>query len=177
MKKLIVYFHGYQSSSNSDKVNQLKSAFPEDYVYSFDADIDPYIAIDDVDGKIESVLLDHMNEDIDIIFIGTSLGAWLAAELGNMYDVDCILINPVLNPSESLKKYNVPENIRGRYDQLTINPRSKFFIAKNDEVIDHTELMKLLTEKNIKFYVDEEANHRYNGNSFAKVIGKINEHS
>ena len=176
MKKFIVYFHGYQSSPNSNKVNQLKLAFPEDYVYSFAADIDPEIAIKEVGDKIDSTLLNHLNEKIDVIFIGTSLGSWLAAKLGNVYAVNCILINPVLNPSESLKKYNVAETIRNKYTQLIIDPRSGYFLAKNDEVIDHTELMKLLTENNIKFYIDEQATHRYNGISFTKVIEKINEY-
>lgn len=98
MKKFIVYFHGYASSPNTDKVTQLKLAYPNDYIYAFLADIDPEIAIKEVGNNIDLALLDHIEEDIDITFIGTSLGAWLAAKMADLYGVKSILINPVLYP-------------------------------------------------------------------------------
>lgn len=48
-----------------------------------------------------------------------------------------------------------------------------FFIAQHDEVIDHSELIEILNDKGIKYYIDEEATHRYNGTSFDKVIKEI----
>lgn len=170
MKKFIVYFHGYASSPNTDKVTQLKLAYPNDYIHAFLADIDPEIAIKEVGDNIDLALLDHIEEDIDITFIGTSLGAWLAAKMANLYGVKSILINPVLYPAQSLKKYNIP---CAKYDPLTILSNSVFFIAQHDEVIDHSELIEILNDKGIKYYIDEEATHRYNGTSFDKVIKEI----
>ena len=170
MKKFIVYFHGYASSPNSDKVKQLKSAYPDDYIYSFSSNIDPDIAIKEVGNNIDLALLDHINENINITFIGTSLGAWLAAKMADLYGVKSILINPSLYPAKSLKKYNISDNICDKYTPLIITENSTFFLAKYDEVINHDELISILDSKNIKYYINEETTHRYNGKSFDEVI-------
>jgi len=173
MKKFIVYFHGYASSPNSDKVKQLKTAFPNDYVYVFLANIGPDIAIKEVGEEIDLALLNHLHEDIDITFIGTSLGAWLAAKMADLYGVKSLLINPSLYPATSLKKYNVSDTICDKYTPLTITNNSTFVIARHDEVIDHSDLISILDNKKIKYYVNETATHRYNGKHFDEIIYKV----
>lgn len=170
MKKVIVYFHGFNSSPLTDKVKQLKTLLPNDYIYSFLADIDPEIAIKNVGDDIDSAFLNHINEDIEIIFIGTSLGGWLAAKMADLYGVRAILINPVFNPTKSLKKYGVDKEIREKYELLTISPNYQFFLAKNDEVIDHKELIDVLVSKSIPYYLNESATHRYDGIAFDEII-------
>lgn len=55
-------------SHNSDKVERLKSAFPDDYVHAFPINIDPDIAIPELENNINNVLIDHLNEEI-ILFL------------------------------------------------------------------------------------------------------------
>lgn len=170
MKKVIVYFHGFNSSPLTDKVQQLRTLLPNDYIYSFLADIDPEIAIKNVGNDIDSALLNHLNEDIEIIFIGTSLGGWLAAKLADLYGVKAILINPVFNPTKSLEKYGVDKEIREKYEVLTISPKYQYFLAKHDEVIDHKELIEVLNSKSIPYDLNEYATHRYDGIAFDDTI-------
>ena len=74
--------------------------------------------------------------NLEIIFIGTSLGAWYAAELADKYKVKAILINPSYNPRQSLLKYEIEENIRNKYSPIKWLNDAIYYIAKNDEVID-----------------------------------------
>ena len=161
MKKFIVYFHGYNSSPETEKVKILKEAFPDDYVYCFQANVDPEIAQKTIEEKIDSALLDHMHENLQVIFIGTSLGGWLAAKFGNVYEVKTILINPVYDPKDSLKKYGVSEEFRNKYDNLTIYSNYTFFFANDDDVIDHSQLLIKLKQKNMGYFLHNGPKHQY----------------
>lgn len=169
MKKFIVYFHGYNSSPETEKVKILKEAFPDDYVYCFQANVDPEIAQKTIEEKIDSALLDHMHEDLQVIFIGTSLGGWLAAKFGNVYEVKTILINPVYDPKESLKKYEVAEDIRNKYTQLKIDPKAIYFVSENDEFLDHSILLEKTKNMN-NCFSDKFSDHRYGEPHFSNRV-------
>jgi predicted esterase YcpF (UPF0227 family) len=172
MKKLIVYFHGYGSSEKSDKVVRLKTE-SEFEVHSFSANIDPIIAIDEVGNKIDLVLADNHHEPVKLIFIGTSLGGWLASKMASRYDCDAIIINPSVDPANSLAKYDVPEDIRSKYDVLVPNKKHKYFFAENDLVINNTEFRKHLTLLGHDVIVIKDADHRFGDDAFEKVISYV----
>ena len=101
----IVYFHGYGSSPNSDKVAALRAGLKDRAkVYAYPADIDPEIAKAELTREIDSMLAGHRNAATQdsVIFIGTSLGGWWASELGESYGIPAIVINPSCNPTSSL---------------------------------------------------------------------------
>ena len=167
-----VYFHGYGSNSKSDKVDRIKKMFPKDNVLAFDANIDPIIAKAEVGDKIFDALVDDRSEG-KLIFIGTSLGAWLANELSNEFDCLAILINPSYDPSLTLGKYGVSEYIINKYKPMLLSDlnRKRFYIDPFDDVIDHTHLLKLLPFDVVirTPYVG----HRFNGPEFEKMLKNI----
>lgn len=172
MSLIVVYFHGYGSSPNSQKVLTLREQL-NCPVYCFPADVDPQKAVDLISYNIDLVLLEDMHKDDQLLFIGTSLGGWLASKMAAMYKVPAIIINPSTNPRESLKKYGVAPAILEKYDELVLSDKNTYFFADKDEVIDHTAIRKELTDKGIMFNVAFDADHRYQGPAFDRVIQHI----
>jgi predicted esterase YcpF (UPF0227 family) len=137
MKKIVVYFHGFGSSAQTDKVQQLRDAGFE--THAWDIYVDPLISQNELLDKIDSMLLDDMHNECKFFFVGTSLGAWYASLLGHLYGIKTILINPSYNPKESLAKYGVDQKILDNYFiGIDFSPKQKVFIGTNDKIIDFT---------------------------------------
>lgn len=156
MKKIVIYFHGYNSSANSDKVQQLKNSGLE--THSWDIDINPNVSIPYLDNRIMDVLVNNLNEDIQLYFVGTSLGAWYAAKLAEHFeDSKVILINPSYNPSISLLKYGVAQHICEAYSPLEFKDRHNVYVGTEDNVVDFGGVIF----SPAKLYLVEGANHRF----------------
>lgn len=172
MKKMIVYFHGFGSSPNTDKVSRLKAAFPDDYIYAFPIDIDPEIAEKELTRNINNALVEHLNEAIVLFFIGTSLGGWWASSLGYDYQCTTILINPSPQPQDTLTRYGISQDICEKYSDIVYSPQKDYyFFAKHDEVI---EPRYDLSWPNLFIYDQTSVGHRFNGPEFDDVIALIN---
>lgn len=172
----IVYFHGYGSSPTTSKVEVLRGALNVP-VFAFPANIDPEIAIAEVSHNIDMLLLDDMHAYDSFLFIGTSLGGWLASKLGQMYNIPAIIINPSVNPKEGLLKYGVDQQICNKYDVMQFSKNNAYFFAENDIVIPNEDTRKMLIEMGIEVYVDPEADHRFSGVPFNRVIEYVKNNS
>ena len=98
----VIYLHGFASGPNTQKVQLLKDA-------GFEV-IAPLIPIDVVTAESEvhycimnAVMSSYPSEKI--VVLGTSLGGFWAARMGQYFDITTILMNPALHPEESLKKF------------------------------------------------------------------------
>jgi predicted esterase YcpF (UPF0227 family) len=168
---MIVYFHGLGSSPNSDKVDRLKAMFPNKRVYAFSANVDPEIACKEVADQIESAMIDHLHEPGKVYFIGTSLGAWLAAKMGDLFKVKVLLINPCYDPVESLKKYpGVSDEIRNKYTKIRLQKRmdsTTCAVDPYDPIIDMRNLMQEIGDQVTLF---PGVGHRFNGPEFETFV-------
>ena len=173
MKKyLIFYFHGYNSSPNTNKVGRLKSIFPD--TYAFDINPDPDVSLKYLEDQIDITLLDEKymhHPNLQVIFIGTSLGAWYAAELADNYNVKAILINPCYDPQNSLVKYNLDRKICNKYPPIKWLNDAIYYIAKDDEVIDFRPVRSILDQLNTHWI--DNSNHWFSGPEFDNVIEDI----
>ncbi len=93
----VIYIHGFNSAGFGDKVNKLKSAFGSENVIPINLPYEPDKAI-----KLLSYLVEKLKDD-NLYLFGTSLGGFYAMFLAVKYKVPAILINPSVNPYESLK--------------------------------------------------------------------------
>lgn len=168
MRKLVVYFHGYNSGPNSSKVQKLRRALPDVEVRSFDIDIDPSISMRSLMYNIDMMLLDNLVSCTRIVFVGTSLGAWYAGTLATLYGCDAVLINPSLHPANSLKKRGVDRHICDEYSSLHLNKKHHFFVSLADEVLDFSKEHMLLSMPRTRLY--KEGSHRFDGPEFQDVI-------
>lgn len=169
MEKIVVYFHGYNSSAQTDKVQKLKDAGFS--TYSWDINLDASISLNELTDKIDSMLLDNMHSECELFFVGTSLGAWYAANLAQLYDVHAVLINPCYNPKQSLAKYNVDQTILDSYlTDIQFTSKHKVFIGTNDTAIDFSNV----DFGNADVVYVKDADHRFN-KEFHLVVDYIRE--
>lgn len=121
MSRILVYFHGFQSSSGTATVGRLHRAFPDWRVMAPDIPQDPLEAL--------AMLRDLCRELQPDVILGTSLGAFYTHQ---MRGYRRIAVNPALHLSE------MPEILHiGRYDYLqpTLTGETTFEITP--EIIDH----------------------------------------
>jgi predicted esterase YcpF (UPF0227 family) len=96
----VIYFHGFASSPKTNKVNILRDA---GFIVNAPViDIDPEIA--------NNQLIDFIRLEANVyagkrVFVGTSLGGYWAARMGELFNSATVLINPAMQPEKSLKKY------------------------------------------------------------------------
>lgn len=167
--KTVIYFHGYGSSPNTDKVKLLKEQFHT--VLAFPIDVDPDVSIPYLEKQIDNFLVSNINSQSEIIFVGTSLGAWYAGRMASLFGVRCVLINPCYSQHAVKIDLGIPEEIKAKYGELGFSYpyNAQFFIAEDDEVINFEEF-----KDNVKKITwVENAGHRFNGPEFQQVIEYI----
>lgn len=175
MRKIVVYFHGYGSNPNSEKVDRIHMALPEYEVYAFDIDIDVDKAYAHLSAKIDEVLTMVIHSNCELVFVETSLGGWWASKMAEAYGAKAIIINPSSNPKDSLLKHGVSEDLCAKYDSLKINDRFHYFFSVHDEVIDHDQTIREVIELGASYYLDKNEDHHFNGDGFNRVISTIRE--
>jgi predicted esterase YcpF (UPF0227 family) len=168
---MVVYFHGYGSSPIGNKVMQLRQELNVP-VYAFPAAVDPEGAEREVGYNIDMVLMDNLHAPVNMLFVGTFLGGWLASKMSAVYNVPAIIINPPASPCASLRKDGVPEDICAKYDDLVVSDKNAYFFAQNDGVIDHSNLLAQLRD-HPNVFIDPEADHWFTGDPFGRVIEYI----
>lgn len=170
----IVYLHGFGSSGNSAKSDQLKSIFGEDHVISPDLPIDPHAVIELINSLV------HDNKDFPLVFVGTSLGGFYAHYFSTKYDAPCILVNPSTEPHITMKErlgkninystgeeFWVTEDLLEKWDKMEDiiafdqnGANIHLFLAEDDDVLNPA-----IAKKNIPFTksttVTFDGSHRY----------------
>ena len=137
MSKTILYFHGFASSSDSNKAKIISS-----YISKISSNTK--IIIPDLNNNFQKAIsqieLLIKNNDKPISFIGSSLGGYFAAYFAGIYNAKAILVNPAIPP------------LRGFDDYLGENKNystgEKFNIKKED--------IKFLRELSKKEYINKE---------------------
>jgi len=98
----ILYFHGFASSSDSNKAKLLKKYIAKKYkkVNLLIPDLDNHFktAIEQIENLIK-------NNPKPISFIGSSLGGYYAAYFASINNSKAILINPAIPPLDGFDKY------------------------------------------------------------------------
>lgn len=102
---IVIYFHGFASSPNGSKAEILREAGFT--VFAPEIDIDPDVAEPQLVSFIRGVI-GTADAGEPIVFVGTSLGGFWAARMGELFEGEAVLINPAMHPEESLKKYLGP---------------------------------------------------------------------
>jgi len=177
---MIIYLHGFNSSGNTANTELLKKDLaqydielvaPKDY-----APYSPRVAVD----KISKLIEKYMDMGEEPIIMGSSLGGYYARFVADIYGLKCILVNPSLNPKETLKG-KIGENtnfVTGEKYLLTernlnileanFNMKGSFsgegtlvLLNEGDEVIDHNIAVKEFWSDG-KVIVYPGGEHRFN---------------
>lgn len=180
---MIIYFHGLGSSPESSKVRVLRDRFENVYAPSI-----PVNAGEAVDSLVEfcrNAILESVEKgDTKVIFVGTSLGGFWAAMLGDWFDAKQVLINPAMDPVESLDKYVGPGYCDWSEQTVVLRPMTEeiidsykrfstvgalanrhFFIAKNDPVVKPYDVPEY--HPNVRYY---DSDDHQGGSFFGDVV-------
>jgi len=186
MKKRIYYFHGFKSAGGGTKFEILKKVYGNEYEI-----LSPSFPnnINDAKNELKLIVEELEREEIKkIIIIGTSLGGFYSYYFAKAFywrlidkEISCkiILINPVLNPAEHLKKY-LGKNVNFKTEKefnftdddllelklmedLIKKEWSKvpkiIILSENDKQVDVNKVAEFFQEETVKFYDDD---HRFN---------------
>ena len=163
MKKVFVYCHGYGSSKNTDKVQRMRDAGLE--VIACDIDYRPDVGLRQLINFVDDYLITNIAADIELVFVGTSLGGWYAAVVSKLYGAKCVCINPAYDPKNQLSKLGV-DTSNLFYPTATFHMKDTVFVAKDDELLDFSKV-KFDFATVIR---TPGGGHRYNGAEFDSVI-------
>jgi len=182
----IIYLHGFNSDGNGRTAQKLKEIYKKNILTpSYD-----YSNADKGFKYINNLILETFKKDPEVILVGTSLGGFWANILAEKYDLKCVLINPSLNPSKSLKKYlgenkNFSNNKIIDFTEANANSYRKYekpvnknifritLLGENDKVIDQDLIKKMLTET-VVYKVKNEGHSFVNVEPIIEAIEKCN---
>lgn len=102
MIKTLIYFHGFASSSESNKANVIKSYLSKKLnktnIYIPDLNNNFQKAIKETNSFIDKC-------DKPILFMGSSLGGYYASYYADIYKSKAIVINPAIPPLKNFEQY------------------------------------------------------------------------
>lgn len=171
MSKTILYLHGFNSSGNGNKAEELRQKAMKGGWKILTPTLD-YKNFDTVIKQLKSIFL---TKHIDTV-IGTSLGGFFAIYGGCTYNVPCVAVNPTTRPHETLKKklgenknfvtkqvYVLTESDLDKYkvfaqnefSKIKVDDRTTFLLSNDDEVLgDHHYLEQLYPDCHNFHYFD-----------------------
>ncbi len=166
---MIIYIHGFNSLGGGEKFQKLKRLFPNIEMYS--------PSYDSADFDTIEHLMDDISHDDNMLFIGNSLGGFVAMYLAQKYNSKCILLNPTTNPIKSLtpfigKNVNFASNVEYDFTFDNLNKLKEYqiediasvsvsvYVTLDDDLIDPYETINFF--KGIKeVNVLEKGGHRF----------------
>lgn len=102
MIKTILYFHGFASSSDSNKAKLFQK-----YISSLNNDVE--VIVPDLNNNFQNAVekINNLIESIQkpIAFIGSSLGGYYAAYFSSLHKTKAVLINPATPPLKGFDAY------------------------------------------------------------------------
>ena len=127
MSKTILYFHGFASSSNSNKAKILKKYISKNYKNA-------EIIIPDIDNNFK-LAVNQIHELIDsakhpIVFIGSSLGGYYASYFSSKFKTKSVLINPAIPPLKDFEMYLGENENYSTGEKFIITPEDIRYIRK-----------------------------------------------
>lgn len=125
----ILYLHGLESKVGGPKV---------EYLEMLGHKVDAPDMCWDYSGNFISIA-DHIayEDDFDLI-IGSSMGGYFAYELGKMFDIPVLLLNPALH-SRSIEPH-----VEKVHEDLAADPLVFLGVGANDDVINYEKTLEIL---------------------------------
>ena len=179
----IIYLHGFNSDGNSTTIKEIRKEIPGLLSISYD-----YVNADIAFQQIQSLIEDTLKKDPDLIIAGTSLGGFWANYFGQKFHLKCLLVNPAINPSVTLRKavefspllnYNSGESREFTFDNADAYKKYEvpvesgmnriIVLGKNDEVIDYRKSEEIYRDKG-KIILTEEGHRIENYGRIVKIL-------
>ncbi|MGN1280640.1 MAG: YqiA/YcfP family alpha/beta fold hydrolase [Succinivibrio sp.] len=191
---IVVYIHGFCSSAKANKAQILNRVIQSEYedITFVSADFSDSFAL--AIKQLRALCKDLLKKDSSLCLVGSSLGGFISLALSSEFSLKTALVNPCLNPSFFLAKYdylgrelenydtgdrfvisgedislmNSLEEKLMRYDSSLVS----VFLQKGDEVLDYTHSLSFFEKYGAAIVdVQDGGSHRYE--NFEKTVTKI----
>ena len=161
--KAIVYFHGFGSTGYSNTVTHIRNCIK----YEGYKVISPTYNTKNADKgyeKLDEFINSIKKEYEELYFIGSSLGGFFANYFSMKYKVPVILINPTLDPYNSLKKYNLEESeletFKKYYIENTQDIEKIVILGGRDTTIPWKTHLDVFKSNNYEIFINSQMEHR-----------------
>lgn len=172
MPLLFVYIHGFNSKgdSESQKIKELKTLGE-----TITVDYDSFGTFKAIEAHLSDEVKRTFRPGTEhiTVLVGTSLGGYWASIIGKKYAIPAVLINPAVQPQQSLKKHigvelenfkdgrrnRLDENIPGTYCDAPDVGKFLILLDKGDDVFDYKKTESWFTQNPVITF--EGGSHRF----------------
>ena len=162
----IIYFPGFGGNQNSETFKSILYKFSESKAIIYD-NVNAENAFQQIQKQIKNQL------SAKPLIIGQSLGGFWAEYFAITYNLNLILINPSIEPYESLKKYNLSSSELNSFRKFESNEYVKskisIILSKNDTVVNPKSILEKY--KKIVKFIYVEGDHKFT--DFDLLISEI----
>lgn len=151
----VFYFSGFGGNEGSETFKFILKNYLQVKFIIYD-NINAEIAYKEIDTQLKGEILENQ------LFIGQSLGGFWAEYFAIKYNQKLILINPSLDPENSLKKYNLSSQDLEKYKNFKSKDHVKdatIILSENDSLVNPITVKKKY-DKKAKF-VMVEGDHKF----------------
>lgn len=138
----IVYIHGFNGRSKSPKIDAIRGVMEQEVIAVEYDSTNFYKSIE----TLERVVQDLLVAGEYPCLVGTSLGGWWAAFLSTRYKLPSLILNPSVNPQETLKDRVVGSDLFHPIFTHTEAPRI-VLVEEGDELFDSRATYELFKDK------------------------------
>jgi predicted esterase YcpF (UPF0227 family) len=170
---MIIYIHGYGGSGEGTKARIFRELLKDKGIIAPSLSYVPTLAINTLQELVRTFLKYEK-----VYLIGSSLGGYYATYLANQFNIKAVLLNPAVNPANTLKevtqdapnffdnssfKWNQNHvDMLKQYDVLNLKDELYMLLAqKGDELLDYKEAANKF--KNSKQILQEGGDHSFEG--------------
>jgi len=142
---MIMFYHGYQSSSQTNKFTQIKRYDKKCQTVNYD-----FLSY----AEINALYSEQIESSKPEMLVGHSLGAYWALKMSAKYEIPAVIINPAIFPEKSLPHLaypNISEN------ELKNRVPKYVYIETSDEIIEVSKTIKML--KDVSYLKCHEGGH------------------
>ncbi|MEL6834016.1 MAG: YqiA/YcfP family alpha/beta fold hydrolase [Bacteroidota bacterium] len=178
-----IYLHGFNSDGEGWKADALRRQFPTATIWAPDLPANPQEVVHLIAEYLETA-------EPETVLVGTSLGGFYAYWASARFDLPAFLFNPSLSPHQTLagrgigqfKTWTKGRDYHFKEEYLPILEQLKqdtiavaqienlyFFLATDDDVLDHSAVPHLYAEASIRWY--EGAGHGFS--KFEKALKEM----
>ena len=178
-----IYLHGFNSDGEGWKADALRRQFPAATIWAPDLPANPSEVISIIKVFLETA-------EAETVLVGTSLGGFYAYWASAHFNLPAFLFNPSLSPHQTLdgrgvghfntwtkgrdyhfKAEYLPVLEQLKKDATTVSQEELlyFFLATDDDVLDHSPIPSSFTEASICWY--DGAGHGFS--KFEKVLKEM----
>lgn len=157
---MFIFYHGYQSSSSTNKYKELQSLGESSFCRTVD-----YEKL--TEQQVYELYCNDIEQHKPDLLIGHSLGGYWALRLSNEYNIPVVVVNPSLFPSVTLPhlKYKDIEQ-----EQINNLVPKYFYLELGDEVIDLHKVQQFVQEHSYVATVND-GHHRVQYiNNYKQVV-------